>query len=327
MSAESGKDLNAGQIGKALEVDGVMHQIAAPLVELSKGRQTIVFTPSIASAEHLADVLRGYNVTVRSVSGETAHLERVGALAGYQLGRIQYITNCAVLTEGFDAPETSCVAIVRPTKSRALYAQMIGRGTRIAPGKTDCLVLDFVPSQAGKHKLVTPFDVLGGKDIDDETIKEARKFSDAGMTAQDALEAAESAKAERQEAERLRAEMKANRVKVQAEYKLRSIDPFGVCSPADLDGPLMKSATASRLASRNITLPPHTTEAAALKIEQEAKVRAMRNQATINQAKVLARHGLRTDMTKREASTILDALSNNGWKVPEPIWQMWRKAS
>src|SRR4029078_8302340 len=69
---------------------------------------------------------------------------RAQALADFRAGRVQVLTNVGVLTEGFDDPGVSCVAMARPTRSEGLYAQCVGRGTRLHPGKADCLILDFV---------------------------------------------------------------------------------------------------------------------------------------------------------------------------------------
>jgi len=78
------------------------------------------------------------------VHGEMPAADRARALAEFREGRVQVLANVAVLTEGFDDPGVSCVAMARPTRSEGLYAQCVGRGTRIAEGKRDCLVLDFV---------------------------------------------------------------------------------------------------------------------------------------------------------------------------------------
>src|SRR4029078_12558678 len=69
---------------------------------------------------------------------------RAQALADFRAGRVQVLTNVGVLTEGFDDPGVSCVAMARPTRSEGVYAQCVGRGTRLHPGKADCLILDFV---------------------------------------------------------------------------------------------------------------------------------------------------------------------------------------
>src|SRR5690606_38168609 len=152
-------DLAQGELEQRLKLDAVLHQIAGPLVREAGNRPTIVFTAGVGQAHALVDVMAGYAPVGRTVAidGSTPAELRAERLDAFRRGDVQFLVNCAVLTEGFDAPETACVAMARPTKSRALYAQCVGRGTRLAPGKTDCLVLDF-RGNAGRHRLVTPLD-------------------------------------------------------------------------------------------------------------------------------------------------------------------------
>ena len=108
------------------------------------GRFTAAFTPTVESAQHLCQEFADAGVSAVWVSGSMAKSERVQALDAYQKGEARVIVNCSVLTEGWDAPHTSCVLIARPTQSIGMYAQMVGRGTRLYSGKTDCVVLDCV---------------------------------------------------------------------------------------------------------------------------------------------------------------------------------------
>jgi superfamily II DNA or RNA helicase len=98
-------------------------------------------------------------VPAASIDGETPLAERRALLAAYHRGDIRVVANCAVLTEGFDEPTIDCIVIARPTRSRALYVQCIGRGTRPYPGKADCLLIDMVGATT-RHDLVTAAAVL-----------------------------------------------------------------------------------------------------------------------------------------------------------------------
>ena len=315
-------DLNAGELAELMESEEHLHSIAIPLVREAGDRQTVVFMPNVASSHHLASVLRGYTSSpIRAIDGNTAKSERDDALSEYAAGRVQFLVNCAILTEGWDAPSTSCVAIARPTKSRALYAQMIGRGTRLAPGKENCLVLDFVPEQAGRHKLVNPIDVLGGKDLDDDVVMEAKRLTGEGMPASEALSAAEEAKATRQREERLRDEMRAKKVRAEAEYRVRRIDPFGCLDPDDMVGPRAKAKTLAEMESLRLTPPPDVPEQAARKMINEAIRRQKLGYPTPKVTAILHRRGLRSDIHHREASAIIDAILKNGpdqWRNPTP---------
>ncbi|HYJ08707.1 MAG TPA: helicase-related protein, partial [Polyangiaceae bacterium] len=97
--------------------------------------------------------------------------------AEFRSGRVQVMCNVAVLTEGFDDPGVSCVAMARPTRSEGLYAQCVGRGTRLHPGKSDCLILDFVDaSQLSLCGLPSLFGVPGGLDLRGEDVARARQI-------------------------------------------------------------------------------------------------------------------------------------------------------
>lgn len=319
-------DLNQGDLAALIESEEDMHAIAVPLVREVGDRQTVVFMPSVQGAHRLASVLRGYTANgVRAIDGGTASVERTEALAEYAAGRVQFLVNCALLTEGWDAPATSCVAIARPTKSRALYAQMIGRGTRLHPGKTGCLVLDFVPEQAGRHKLVSPLDVLGGKDLDEEIATEAKRLTGEGMPASEALAKAEEARAQRQREARMRDEMRRNKIRAEAEYRIRRIDPFGgVLTPEDLEhGTKLRSNTRAQMEAMRMNIPDTITEEAARKLINRGREREKLGYPSPKVTAILRMRGLNADIPRREAGAIIDGiLANgpNGWRNQTPQW-------
>jgi superfamily II DNA or RNA helicase len=157
-----GGDLEAGALADAMTAEAAIHGVVSPLVEHAGDRKTIVFAVDVAHAEVLAaaiNVYRPYRAAV--VHGGMSRADRTDVLARFARGDVQYLANCALLTEGYDEPTIACVAMARPTKSRALYTQCVGRGTRLAPGKTDCLLLDFV-GLTKRHRLIGPDDLLGG---------------------------------------------------------------------------------------------------------------------------------------------------------------------
>lgn len=174
-------DLAQDQLAAKMVDDDSLHAIAAPLAELSRGRRTMAFAVNVAHAHALAAVLCWYEPgCARAAHGGMAPADRAAVLRDFRAGKFRILVNCALYTEGFDEPSIACVAVARPTKSRALYAQMVGRGTRVAPGKRDCLVLDFV-GQAGRHRLMNPADVLAGGALDDADRGDAEAvLSEAG---------------------------------------------------------------------------------------------------------------------------------------------------
>ena len=87
------------------------------------------------------------------ITGDTPGAERDVLIENFKAQRFRYLVNVAVLTTGFDAPHVDLIAILRPTESVSLYQQIVGRGLRLAPGKTDCLILDYA---GNPHDLYAP---------------------------------------------------------------------------------------------------------------------------------------------------------------------------
>lgn len=117
-------------------------------------RPTIAFTVDVAHAHALAAEFQEQGYRAAAVSGETDKDERRDILKRFSRGELDVVANCQVLTEGTDLPITSCILHCKPTRSSTLYEQMTGRGLRLHPGKTDCIVIDLV-DVASKHSLMT----------------------------------------------------------------------------------------------------------------------------------------------------------------------------
>lgn len=154
-------DYDQGQAGRILEAAGADDLIVRGWqLHAADRAKTLVFTPTVAFAEQVANRYLSAGIDAAHVSGATPLAERQEILQAFHRGDIRVLTNCAVLTEGYDEPAIDCVVIARPTKSRALYTQMVGRGTRRYPGKADCMVLDVVGATA-QHSLVTVPSLFG----------------------------------------------------------------------------------------------------------------------------------------------------------------------
>lgn len=147
-------DLVDTEVGNELVRSGAIDQIAGGYVEYASDRKGIAFTPTVATAVALAQALAERGISAEAIHAQMPLDQRREILARLRSGQTQVVTNCAVLTEGFDEPSIECVVIARPTKSHSLYVQMIGRGTRLYPGKADLLVLD-VAGASGRHELAT----------------------------------------------------------------------------------------------------------------------------------------------------------------------------
>jgi hypothetical protein len=134
------------------------------VLENAADRQGVAFLPTVRTSELLAAALRARGIKAEHVDGTTESGERKAILKRLKTGETQWVTNCAVLTEGFDEPSIECVLVGRPTKFHGLYVQMVGRGTRLFPGKKNLLVIDIVGASQ-RHELIGVVDL--GLDLDD----------------------------------------------------------------------------------------------------------------------------------------------------------------
>lgn len=164
-------DFSKAGIGEAIEDSMAPRKIVDAWFEHAEGRQTIAFAPLVHTAEVFRDEWRSRGVTAEVVSGKTPKQERRAILQAFKDGKITVLCNAMVFTEGTDLPMTSCVVIGRPTMSSALFIQMVGRGLRLFPGKTDCVVLDVVGA-TGRHRLAAPVELWGDEGIDLEQATE-----------------------------------------------------------------------------------------------------------------------------------------------------------
>lgn len=323
-------DLHVGELEAELMRDRVLHELARPLADLSARRQTLAFVAGVQQGHALADVLRGYGVRASAVDGSMSAEARAAIRADFASGRVQMVCNAQLWTEGFDEPATSCVALVRPTRSVSLLTQMIGRGTRLHDGKTSCLVLDFVPGRAAKMRLAAPADVLAGEELPESLLERVRVLSGLEAGDLDALltrsredqeradkASQEVAAAERDERRRLVREVgviyMAARMDVEKLLEaVREPNP-----PGWRPDWKRRPASPSQLAAlKGAGLEPpdgiDVKEASALLDVVGQRRRA--GLCTIPQAKKLRGYGLRDDVTFTEASKILEAIAANRWR-------------
>jgi DNA repair protein RadD len=133
------------EVEHLMDDDGLVRAACAEIAEQTRSRKAcLVFAAGVQHAEHVATTLASATgAEVACIFGHTPDGERDRMVARFKQGALRYLVNVGVLTTGFDAPQVDCVALLRPTMSPGLYYQMVGRGFRLAPGKDDCLVLDF----------------------------------------------------------------------------------------------------------------------------------------------------------------------------------------
>ncbi|MEO5375096.1 MAG: DEAD/DEAH box helicase [Alphaproteobacteria bacterium] len=155
-----GGEFIAGQLENAVDVSAVTLAAVEEIVEHGTDRGSwLVFCAGQRHAEHVRDAIRAHGISCGMILGDTPAPERDRLIAAYKRGEIRCLTNANVLTTGFNAPGVDLIAMLRPTKSVGLYVQMVGRGTRLANGKDNCLLLDF----AGNTERHGPIDTVDGR--------------------------------------------------------------------------------------------------------------------------------------------------------------------
>lgn len=148
-------DFNPNELGQALDL--YLEAIADSIVKECKGRKTVIFTPLVRISQRLNELLKDRGVNTVEVNGSSKDREEI--LKDFESGKYDAMTNAMLLTEGWDCPSVDCIICLRPTKSRSLYAQIVGRGTRLCKGKDNLLILDYL-WLSGKHSLCHPSDIF-----------------------------------------------------------------------------------------------------------------------------------------------------------------------
>lgn len=144
-------DFKAGDLGTAL--DPYLYQIADEMATAAADRKTVVFLPLIKTSQKFRDILQSKGFRAAEINGESQ--DRAEILADFDAGRYDVLCNSMLLTEGWDCPSVDCIVVLRPTKIRSLYSQMVGRGTRLYPNKDHLLLLDFL-WHTERHELCHP---------------------------------------------------------------------------------------------------------------------------------------------------------------------------
>jgi ATP-dependent helicase IRC3 len=129
-----GGDFVETQLEGAFLEANAPHHVVTAYQEHAPGRKALVFTPTVRLARDMAEAFQGAGIAAAALDGTTPQDERRGILRRLHAGETSVVCNCSVLTEGFDSPSVDCIIIARPTKSKPLYIQMVGRGTRPYPG-------------------------------------------------------------------------------------------------------------------------------------------------------------------------------------------------
>lgn len=148
-------DFKAGDLGTAL--DPYLHSIAQEMAARCANRKTVVFLPLVKTSQKFRDILNAAGFQAAEVNGESP--DRADILQDFANGKYNVLCNSMLLTEGWDCPSVDCIVVLRPTKVRSLYCQMVGRGTRLSPGKDHLLLLDFL-WHTERHELCHPASLI-----------------------------------------------------------------------------------------------------------------------------------------------------------------------
>lgn len=194
--AISNGDYSVGEVGYALEP--YLEKIAYEMTNYCSGRKTVVFLPLVSTAQKFCTLLKEKGMKAVEVNGNSK--DRTEILTDFENGKYDVLCNSMLLTEGWDCPSVDCVVILRPTKVRGLYQQMVGRGMRLSPGKENLLLLDFL-WLTSRHDLCRPSALISKDQNIADKINEVMLKSADGIDLIDAEEQAErDVLAEREEA-------------------------------------------------------------------------------------------------------------------------------
>ena len=322
VSMQSG-DFKASEIDTAL--DPYLEQIAGEMAQLCADRKTVVFLPLVKTSQKFRDILNGHGFRAAEVNGEST--DRAEVLADFDEGKYNVLCNSMLLTEGWDCPSVDCVVVLRPTKVRGLYCQMVGRGTRLSPGKENLLLLDFL-WMTERHELCHPASLIC------ETEEVARKMTEnlaeetgcpvdlevaAQQASEDVIAQREEALAKQLEEMRKRKRRLVDplqyEMSIQAEDLADYVPAFG--------WEVLPPTAEQQEALSNAGILPDGVESAGkarLLLDRLAK-RREEGLTTPKQIRFLEQRGFRSVGTWSFASAkhMIDRIAGNGWKTPRSI--------
>lgn len=315
-------DFKLGDLGTAL--DPYLREIAEEIKKYCMDKKTVVFLPLVKTSQKFRDILNENGFCAAEVNGESQ--DRAEILQDFEAGRYNVLCNSMLLTEGWDCPSVDCIAVLRPTKVRSLYCQMVGRGTRLAPGKDHLLLLDFL-WHTERHELCHPAHLICENEEVAKKMTENLETAAFPMDIEEAEKtAAEDVIAQREEAlAKQLAEMKRRKKKlvdplqfemsIQAEDLSGYVPAFGweMAPPSD-----KQKQTLEKLG----ILPDQIDNAGkAAKILDRLNKRREENLTTPKQIRFLEGKGFQHVGTWQfdTAKRLIDRIAANGWRIPLEI--------
>lgn len=315
----SNGDFSVNDIGFALEP--YLEQIAREMTEYCRGRKTLVFLPLITTSRRFCAMLNAAGLKAAEVNGYSE--DRSEILAAFDSGKYDVLCNSMLLTEGWDCPSVDCIVVLRPTKIRSLYQQMVGRGMRLHPGKDHLLLLDFL-WMTERHDLCKPSSLFAKDSKIASIIDQNVEDSEFGVDLVEAEEQAERdviAERENTLARELAAMRNQKRklvdplqyaMSIAAEDLANYIPTFAweMAPPSDKQLAFLEKRGIFAESVMNAGLASQLIDR--LKRRQEAGL------STPKQIRCLERYGFRQVGTWRfdDASALISRLANNNWRLP-----------
>lgn len=315
-------DFAAADLGTAL--DPYLEQIVEEMRTACAGRRTVVFLPLVATSQKFCRLLCEAGFRAAEVNGNSKN--RAAVLADFAAGRYEVLCNSMLLTEGWDCPAVDCVIVLRPTKSRALYSQMVGRGTRLAPGKDHLLLLDFL-WLIERHALCRPADLVCG---DREVARQMTADIAAAGGAADLLETAATAESEvlaqREEAlAKQLADMRRRKRRLvdplQYEMSIQAADLIDYVPAFGWESETPSEKQVAQLEKLGICPDDVSSAGKAAKLLDTLAARRAAGLATPKQIRFLEGRGFRAvgQWSFEAARHMIDRIAAGGWRVPAGV--------
>ena len=315
-------DFKAGDLGTAL--DPYLYQIADEMAGYCHGRKTVVFLPLVKTSQKFRDILRERGFRAAEVNGESK--DRAEILSAFDRGDYDVLCNSMLLTEGWDCPSVDCIVVLRPTKIRSLYSQMVGRGTRLSPetGKDHLLLLDFL-WHTERHELCHPASLIcENEEVARQMTQNLEEAAGVPVDIEEAEKtASEDVVAQREEAlAKQLAEMRRRKRKLvdplQFEMSIQAEDLSGYV-PSFAWEMAPPSAGQVQALERQGIFPDavENTGKASLLLDRLAK-RRQEGLTTPKQIRFLEGRGFRQVGTWQfeTAKRLIDRIAANNWRVP-----------
>lgn len=315
-------DFKASEVGTAL--DPYLEQIAVEMQKHCINRKTVVFLPLVKTSQKFRDILNHYGFKAAEVNGTSQDREQV--LEDFENDKYNVLCNSMLLTEGWDCPSVDCIVVLRPTKVRALYSQMVGRGTRLHSGKEDLLLLDFL-WHTDRHELCHPAHLI----CENEEVAKimTKNIEEAGGPVD--LEAAEEEASE--DAVVQREEALAKKLQEMKNRKRKLVDPLqfemsiqaeDLSSYVPAFGWEMSPPSDNQVkALEKLGIMPDEIDNAgkAAKILDRLDKRRQEGLTTPKQIRFLESRGFQHVGTWKfeHAKGLIDRIAANGWRVPREI--------